>query len=116
MSDPFSPLNIGPAALRNRFIRSGANEMMTKDDVPTKSLQEFHRRLAAGGGAAISAAKAPSGARAQNPANAAAIVVRSMKPSQACGGFLAHRRRKAMGVLQVRQTGLRRRIELQLMS
>lgn len=49
MSDPFSPLNIGPAALRNRFIRSGANEMMTKDDVPTKSLQEFHRRLAAGG-------------------------------------------------------------------
>ncbi len=49
MSDPFSSVQVGPVTLPNRFIRSGANEMMTKDDVPTKSLLEFHRRLAAGG-------------------------------------------------------------------
>ena len=47
--DPFSPLQLGPVTLPNRFIRSGANEMMSKDSVPTKSLLEFHRRLAAGG-------------------------------------------------------------------
>lgn len=47
--DPFSPVRIGPALLRNRFIRSGANEMMTRDTLPQKSLLEFHRRLAAGG-------------------------------------------------------------------
>ena len=49
MTDPFSSLKIGPATLPNRFIRSGANEMMTRGDLPTKSLLEFHRRLAAGG-------------------------------------------------------------------
>lgn len=49
MTDPFSPVSIGPITLRNRFIRSGANEMMTRDSLPTKALVEFHRRLAAGG-------------------------------------------------------------------
>lgn len=47
--DPFSPVQVGPIVLRNRFIRSGANEMMARDGVPQKSLLEFHRRLAAGG-------------------------------------------------------------------
>lgn len=49
MSDAFSPLALGPITLPNRFIRSGANEMMTHETVPTRSLLEFHRRLAAGG-------------------------------------------------------------------
>ncbi|SMH37891.1 NADH:flavin oxidoreductase [Azospirillum agricola] len=49
MIDAFSPVTIGPVTLPNRFIRSGANEMMTADCLPTKSLLEFHRRLAAGG-------------------------------------------------------------------
>lgn len=49
MTDAFSELAVGPIRLRNRFIRSGANEMMTFETRPTKSLVEFHRRLAAGG-------------------------------------------------------------------
>lgn len=49
MSTAFTPVTIGPATLPNRFIRSGANEMMTAGSLPTKSLLEFHRRLAAGG-------------------------------------------------------------------
>ena len=49
MSIAFTPIKVGPVTLPNRFIRSGANEMMTRNSVPTKSLLEFHRRLAAGG-------------------------------------------------------------------
>ncbi len=49
MTDPFEPLSIGPIHLRNRFIRAGANEMMTAASLPSKSLLEFHKRLAAGG-------------------------------------------------------------------
>lgn len=49
MSIAFTPVKVGPVTLPNRFIRSGANEMMTRNSVPTKSLLEFHRRLAAGG-------------------------------------------------------------------
>ena len=49
MSIAFTPVTIGPATLPNRFIRSGANEMMTRHSVPTRSLLAFHRRLAAGG-------------------------------------------------------------------
>jgi 2,4-dienoyl-CoA reductase-like NADH-dependent reductase (Old Yellow Enzyme family) len=49
VNDVFSPLVVGPIRLRNRFIRSGANEMMTHGCLPTRSLLEFHRRLAAGG-------------------------------------------------------------------
>lgn len=49
MIDAFSPLRLGPIALPNRFIRSGANEMMARDSLPTRSLLEFHRRLALGG-------------------------------------------------------------------
>lgn len=49
MTAAFTPVTIGPITLPNRFIRSGANEMMTMRSVPTRSLLEFHRRLAAGG-------------------------------------------------------------------
>ena len=49
VTDPFSPLQLGPITMPNRFIRSGANEMMAHDCMPTRSLLEFHRRLAAGG-------------------------------------------------------------------
>jgi len=49
MTDAFSPVRVGPVTLRNRFIRSGANEMMTKDSRPTKALLELHRALARGG-------------------------------------------------------------------
>ncbi len=47
--DPFGPLEIGPITLRNHFIRSGANEMMAKNSLPTKALAEFHGALARGG-------------------------------------------------------------------
>jgi 2,4-dienoyl-CoA reductase-like NADH-dependent reductase (Old Yellow Enzyme family) len=49
MTDAFSPITIGSLTLRNRFIRAGANEMMTKDCLPTKALLELHRALAKGG-------------------------------------------------------------------
>jgi 2,4-dienoyl-CoA reductase-like NADH-dependent reductase (Old Yellow Enzyme family) len=49
MVDAFSPVTIGPVTLRNRFIRAGANEMMTKNSVPTQALLELHRALAQGG-------------------------------------------------------------------
>ena len=49
MTDAFAPLPLGPIVLPNRFVRSGANEMMTHRSIPTKSLLEFHRRLAEGG-------------------------------------------------------------------
>ncbi|MFT5033734.1 MAG: 2,4-dienoyl-CoA reductase-like NADH-dependent reductase (Old Yellow Enzyme family) [Bermanella sp.] len=45
----FSPLKIGPIELRNRFIKSGANENMYRDGYPTKALLKHHRDLAAGG-------------------------------------------------------------------
>lgn len=49
MTSPFDPLRVGPATLPNRFVRSGANEMMAHRTIPTASLREFHQRLAAGG-------------------------------------------------------------------
>ena len=58
--------------------------------------------------AAISAANAPSGASAQNPANAAALMVRSIKPSQACGGFLAQRQKNAMGCCRLKTASISR--------
>ncbi|HEY0595780.1 MAG TPA: NADH:flavin oxidoreductase, partial [Sphingopyxis sp.] len=48
-ADPFSPVAIGPITLRNRFIRSGANEMMTRATLPTRALVEYHRAYAGGG-------------------------------------------------------------------
>lgn len=48
-ADPFSPVAIGPITLRNRFIRSGANEMMSKEMKPTRALMDFHAAYARGG-------------------------------------------------------------------
>lgn len=45
----FSPGTIGPAVLRNRFIRSAAFEGMCPDGVPSESLIDYHRSVAAGG-------------------------------------------------------------------
>jgi 2,4-dienoyl-CoA reductase-like NADH-dependent reductase (Old Yellow Enzyme family) len=47
----FSPIRIGPLALRNRFIKSATNEGMARGGVPSKMLVEHHRRIAAGGAA-----------------------------------------------------------------
>jgi 2,4-dienoyl-CoA reductase-like NADH-dependent reductase (Old Yellow Enzyme family) len=46
---PFDPVTIGPLTLRNRFIKSGANEAMCMDGVPTKALVRHHSDLARGG-------------------------------------------------------------------
>lgn len=48
-TSPFDPVQIGPLSLRNRFIKSGANEAMCIDGKPTKALVKHHRDLAAGG-------------------------------------------------------------------
>lgn len=48
---PFSPLQLGPLALRNRFIKSATNEGMARGGIPSKALVEHHRRMAAGGAA-----------------------------------------------------------------
>jgi 2,4-dienoyl-CoA reductase (NADPH2) len=48
---PFSPVQIGPLKLRNRFIKSATNEGMARGGVPSKLLVEHHRRIAAGGAA-----------------------------------------------------------------
>lgn len=45
----FTPVKVGPITLRNRFIRSGANEMMTRGSIPTQALVEYHRAYAEGG-------------------------------------------------------------------
>ncbi|RLQ22914.1 NADH:flavin oxidoreductase [Seongchinamella sediminis] len=46
---PFEPLKLGPITLRNRFIKSGANEGMCLQGRPTAALVNHHRELAAGG-------------------------------------------------------------------
>ncbi|QVN23161.1 NADH:flavin oxidoreductase [Burkholderia pyrrocinia] len=48
-TSPFSPVRIGPLTLRNRFIKSGANEGMMPIGLPTQALVKHHRDLAAGG-------------------------------------------------------------------
>ena len=46
---PFDPITIGPLTLRNRFIKSGANEAMCMDGTPTRALVKHHTDLARGG-------------------------------------------------------------------
>lgn len=46
---PFDSLQIGPLTLRNRFIKSGANEAMSRNGFPTRALIKHHSDLAAGG-------------------------------------------------------------------
>jgi len=48
-ASPFDPVTIGPLTLRNRFIKSGANEAMCMDGRPTKALVKHHQELAQGG-------------------------------------------------------------------
>ena len=49
ISRAYTPVTLGPLTLRNRFIKSGANEGMTPGALPTKALVKCHRELAAGG-------------------------------------------------------------------
>ena len=49
MTSPFDPINIGPMQLRNRFIKSGANEAMSRDGAPTRAMLKHHGDLAKGG-------------------------------------------------------------------
>lgn len=48
---PFSPVQIGPLKLRNRFIKSATNEGMAPGGVPSKLLVRHHAGIAAGGAA-----------------------------------------------------------------
>lgn len=48
-NSPFETVTIGPLILRNRFIKSGANEAMCLDGRPTAALVKHHRDLARGG-------------------------------------------------------------------
>lgn len=48
-SPAFSPLQIGPLTLRNRFIKAAANENMSRDGIPTAAMFKHHGDLAAGG-------------------------------------------------------------------
>ena len=48
-NSPFDPVTIGPLTLRNRFIKSGANEAMCLAGRPTAALLKHHRDLASGG-------------------------------------------------------------------
>ena len=45
----FSPFQLGPITLRNRFIRSAAFENMARANRPTKELQDYHVSVARGG-------------------------------------------------------------------
>jgi len=49
MTSPFDPVQIGPISLSNRFVKSGANEAMSREGVPTKAMVKHHADLAAGG-------------------------------------------------------------------
>ncbi len=48
-NSPFDPVTIGPLTLRNRFIKSGANEAMCLGGRPTRALVRHHTELALGG-------------------------------------------------------------------
>ncbi len=45
----FTPLKVGPITLRNRFIKSAANEAMSIKGIPTRALVKHHSDLAEGG-------------------------------------------------------------------
>lgn len=47
----YSPLQIGPLTLRNRFIKAATNEGMAKGGVVSKGLAQFHEKVAEGGSA-----------------------------------------------------------------
>jgi len=45
----FSPTHLGPLALRNRVVKCGTNEGMSRDGLVTDRLVDWHRAFAAGG-------------------------------------------------------------------
>ncbi len=45
----FSPGRLGPLALRNRVVKCGTNEGLSRDGLMTERLLEWHREMAAGG-------------------------------------------------------------------
>ena len=45
----FTPFQLGPITLRNRFIRSAAFENMARANKPTQELQDYHVSVARGG-------------------------------------------------------------------
>lgn len=47
--DPFAPASLGPLQLRNRVIKAATFEGMSRKNVVSESLVEFHRTMAAGG-------------------------------------------------------------------
>jgi len=49
MSKLFTPYQLGPVTLRNRFIRSAAFENMARANKPTKELMDYHVSVAHGG-------------------------------------------------------------------
>lgn len=49
MNNLFTPYQLGPITLRNRFIRSAAFENMCRDNRPTQMLQDYHVSVARGG-------------------------------------------------------------------
>ncbi|MDX1893124.1 NADH:flavin oxidoreductase [Mycolicibacterium sp. 050158] len=49
MSDPFSPAQLGPVALRNRVIKAATSEGRSPDGHVTDDLIAFHRSFAEGG-------------------------------------------------------------------
>lgn len=49
MTKLFTPYQLGPITLRNRFIRSAAFENMARANRPTQQLQDYHVSVARGG-------------------------------------------------------------------
>ena len=49
MNKLFTPFQLGPITLRNRFIRSAAFENMARHNAPTQELQDYHVSVARGG-------------------------------------------------------------------
>lgn len=45
----FEPVTLGPIELKNRFVKAATFEGMSPDNVVSKTLVEFHRKMAAGG-------------------------------------------------------------------
>ncbi|MGH7805126.1 MAG: NADH:flavin oxidoreductase [Candidatus Binatia bacterium] len=46
---PFAPARLGPIELRNRIVKCGTNEGMSRDGLVTEPLIAWHREFAAGG-------------------------------------------------------------------
>jgi 2,4-dienoyl-CoA reductase-like NADH-dependent reductase (Old Yellow Enzyme family) len=47
--DPYAPAQLGPVTLRNRIIKGATFEGVTRKNVVTDELVEYHRKVAAGG-------------------------------------------------------------------